>query len=177
MLPVISPLFVNSLSLFIAETFKDDQMPTPILGKLITEFVQSLASPPFIFSFTVPVHIEIGAFLTATFYRWVVLSEFHDEGPAYSRLHLKLLEVMSLLDPSAPTKPIIYTKHLIEICDQIERAAKTKSPETTQKCLEKFAQLVQVSMNYLYGSIPLFMERLKSLPKNYLMEMVIMSMK
>lgn len=173
----ISPLFVNSLSVIIAETFKDEQMPTPIIGRLITEFVQSSTSPPFVYTFTVPIHIEIGAFLLGAFYRWTVLSEFHDEGPAYSRLHLKLLECMSSLDPLAPTKPVIYTKHLVDIIDQIERTATIKGPEITQKSLEKFAQLVQASKSYLYGNVPLLIERLKGLPKNSLLELVIMSVK
>ena len=176
-LSAVSPLFVNSLTVIFAETFKDDQMPTPIIRQIITEFVQSSTSPPFIFTFTVPVHIEIGAFLLASFYRWVVLSEFYGEGSAYSRLHLKILECMSNLEPTVPTKPIMYTKYLCEIIDQVERAAKVKDPEMTQRSLERFAQLVQVSKEYLYGNIPLFIERLSKLPKNSLLELVIMSIK
>lgn len=173
----ISPLFVNSLSVIFAETFKDDQMPTPIIGKLITEFVQSSTSPPFIYTFTVPVHTEVGAFLVGAFFRWIVLSEFNDEGASYSRLHLKIMECLSNLDQTLPTKPIVYTKFLTEICDQIERVAKVKDPEMVQRSLEKFAQLVQVSKVYLYGNVPLLIEKLKKLPKNSLLELVIMSLK
>lgn len=175
-LAIISPFFVNSLSVIFAETFKDDQMPTPIIRTLITEFVSS-TSPPFIYTFSVPVHIEIGAFLLGAFYKWAVLSEFHGEGPYYSKLHLKILECMSSLDLTTPAKPVLYTKYLIDIIDYIERASKTSEPEVTQRSLEKFAQLMQVSKLFLYGNLPLLIERLKALPKNSLLELVIMSMK
>lgn len=173
----ISPLFVNSLCLIFAETFKDDNLPTAIVGSLVTEFVQSSTSPAFVYTFSIPAHVEVGAFLLGSFFRWTVLSELYEEKPSYSKLHLKILECMSNLDPAAAAKPIVYTKYLETIIDQIERAAKIKNPETIQRSLEKFAQLVQVSKIYFYGNIPLFVERLKLLPKNSLLELVIMSVK
>lgn len=175
-LATISPLFVNSLCLIFAETFKDDQMPTAIIGSLVTEFVQSSPSPAFIYTFSIPAHVEVGAFLLGSFFRWTVLSELYDEKPSFSKLHLKILECMTNLDSAATSKPVIYTKNLEVIIDQIEKASKIRDPETIQKSLEKFAQLVQVSKEYFYGNVPFFVDRLKLLPKNSLLELVIMSM-
>lgn len=173
----MSPLFVNTLCLTFAETFKDEQMPTPIIGSLVTEFIQS-SSPAFLYTFNITAHVEVGAVILAALYRWTVLSELYEEKPSYSKLHLKILECMSGIDgTTAQSKPIVYTKYLDIIIDQIQRAALTKDPERVQRSLEKFAQLIQVSKTYLYGNIPLLMERLRSLPKNSLMELVIMSVK
>lgn len=174
-LSILSPLFVNALCLIFAETYKDEQMPTAIIGNLITDFLQAPA-PAFLYTF--PAHVEVGALIIGSFYRWSVLSELYEEKPSYSPTHLKMLEIISGLDLTNPlTKPIVYTKYLENIADQIQRAAMTKDPERVQRSLEKFAQIVQVSKIYLYGNIPLLMERLKTLPKNSLMELVIMSAK
>lgn len=176
-LATLSPLFVNALCLIFAETFKDEQLPTAIIGSLVTEFIQSPTSPAFIYTFTIPTHIEVGAIILAAFFRWTVLSEFHEEKPSYSKLHLRILECLSSVDPSTPAKPIVYTKYLEPIVDQIQKAAKVLSPERVQMSLEKFAQLLLVSKMYLYGNIPLLMERIKLLPKNSLLELAIMSVK
>lgn len=93
-LSVLSPLFVNALSLIFAETYKDDLMPTPIVASLITEFLQSANAPPILYTFTVPVHVEVGAFILTAIYRWTVLSEFHEERTIYSKLHLRILECL-----------------------------------------------------------------------------------
>lgn len=176
-LGTMSPLFVNTLCLTFAETFKDEQLPTPIIGSLVTEFIQS-SSPAFLYNFNITAHVEVGAVILAALYRWTVLSELYEEKPSYSKLHLKILECMSGIDgTTAQSKPIVYTKYLDIIIDQIQRAALTKDPERVQRSLEKFAQLIQVSKTYLYGNIPLLMERLRSLPKNSLMELVVMSVK
>lgn len=174
-LATLSPLFVNSLCMIFAETYKDDQMPTPIIGSLVTEFVQT-SSPPFIYTFTIPAHVEIGAMLLGSFFRWTVLSELSEE-KSYSRLHLKLLECLSTAEFPVQAKPVVHTKYMDTIIDQIERAAKVKNPETIQRSIEKLAQLVQVSKAFLYGNLSILVERLKKLPKNALMDLVIASMK
>lgn len=173
-LSILSPLFVNALCLIFAETYKDEQMPTAIIGSLITDFLQA-PSPAFLYTFNIPAHVEVGALIIGSFYRWSVLSELYEEKPSYSKSHLKMLEIISGLDPAALIKPIVYTKYLDNIIDQIQRAAVTKDPERVQRSVEKFAQIIQVSKIYLYGNIPLMMERLKTLPKNSLMELVILS--
>jgi Domain of unknown function (DUF4507) len=115
--------------------------------------------------------MEVGAFLIGTYFRWTVLSELFEDKPSYSKLHLTILECLSSLEP--PLKPVVYTKYLETIADQIQRASKVKEPERVQRSLEKFAQLIQITKNFLYGNIPLLMEKLKQLPKNSLMELVI----
>lgn len=71
-------------------------------------------------------------------------------------------------------KPVVYTKYLEVIIEQIQKAlVKVKDPERIQRSLEKLAQLIQVSKNFLYGNIPLLMEKLKMLPKNPILELVI----
>lgn len=167
---------MNSLCLIFAETFKDELLPTPIVGSLITEFVQA-ASPPFMFTFSVPGHVEVGAFILASFFRWTVLSQLSEEKPAYSRLHLKVLECINNVEPESIAKPIVYIKYLEVIIDHIERAAKVKNPAVVQKAVEKFAQLVLACKSYLYGSTPLLIERLATLPKNSLLDLVILSLK
>lgn len=176
-LAILSPLFVNSLCLIFAETYKDEQLPTAIIGSLVTEIIQAPGAPAFLYTFTIPTHVEVGALILGSFYRWTVLSELYEEKPTYSKLHLKILECMSNIDPALPAKPIVYTKYLENIVDQIQRATKVKEPERVQRSLEKFAQLVQVSKTYLYGNVPMLMERLKTLPRNSLLELVIMSVK
>jgi hypothetical protein len=173
----LSPLFVNALCLIFAETFKDDQIPSGIIGELVTEFVQSSSSPPFMFTFTMPAQIDIGSLILASFFRWSVLSELYEEKPSYSRLHLKILECISNIDLATPGKPVIYTKHLENILDLIQKAVKVKEPEKVQRSLEKLASILGVSKAYLYGNVPLLIERLKALPKNSLLEIVIASMK
>lgn len=174
-LALLSPLFVNSLCLIFAETFKEEQLPTPIIASLVTEFVQS-SSPPFIYCFMTPQHVEVGALILASFYRWTCLSELYETKSSYSKLHLKILECMSSVDP-VTAKPIVYTKYLETIIDLILRSVKAKGPDHAQRSLEKVAQLVQVSKTYLYGNIPLLIERLSLLPKNSLLELVIKSIK
>lgn len=169
-LPTLSPLFTNSLCLIFAETFKDDQLPTKIIGELITDF---MALSPFIYIFSIPTHIEVGAFLLGAFFRWTILSELYEDTPSFSKLHLKILECLSNVDIKSPSKPIVYTKFLEAIIDQIHRAAKIKEPEKIQRSLEKFAQLIQISKSYLYGNIPFLMDKLKTLPKNPLMELIL----
>ncbi|CAG9807970.1 unnamed protein product [Chironomus riparius] len=168
-LPTLSPLFTNSLCLIFAETYKDT-LPTQIIGELITEF---MTLSPFIYIFNIPSHVEVGAFLLGTFFRWTVLSELYEEAPSLSKLHLKILECLSSVDIKSPSKPIVYTKFLEVIIDQILKASKVIDPEKIQKSLEKFAQLIQISKSFLYGNIPLLMDRLKTLPKNPLMELVL----
>jgi Domain of unknown function (DUF4507) len=166
----LSPLLVNAMCLIFAETFKDDLMPTPIIGRLATEFV-SCPSPPFIFTFAINQHLESGAAILSSFFRWAVLSELFEEKPSYSTLHLQVLECISSVD----LKLVVYTKNLEPIIDQLLRAVKVKEPEKIQRSLEKFAQLIQVSKMFLYGNIPHFIEKLKMLPKNSLLELVITS--
>lgn len=170
---VISPLFVNSLCLIFAETFKDDQLPTAIVGSLVTEFVQTKPQPPFILSFTIATHHEIGALILGSFMRWAVLSELLEEKPSYSCMHLQILKCLSCIEPGSILKPMVATKYIEAIIDQIEKAAKVKEPERVQNSLEKLAQLVQVSKQFLYGSIPMLLERLQNLPKNPLLTLVI----
>lgn len=124
------------------------------------------------FTFTIPAHAEIGAFILGSFFRWTILSELYDPKPLYSKMHLKLLEVLSDIDQIVTSKPVISTKHLEAIIDQIERAGLTKEPETIQRSLEKFAQLVQVSKIFLFGNIPQFADRLSKLPRNGLLDLV-----
>lgn len=171
-LPLLSPLFTNALCLIFAETFKED-LPTRVLADLITEFMQFTPSP-FIFCFSIPSHVETGAYLIAAFYRWSILSELHEEEPyVYSKFHLKILNEMSNVEMT--TKPVVYTKYLENIVDQIQKALlKPKDPERIQRCLEKLAQIIQVSKNYLYGNIPNLMDKLRKLPKNPLLDLVVM---
>lgn len=169
-LPSLSPLFTNSLCLIFAESFKDDQLPTKIISELITDF---LALTPFIYIFSVQTHIDTGSFLLCTFMRWTILSELYEAQPN-SKLHLKILECLSSVDPNSPSKPIVYTKYIEGIADQIQRAVKiVEEPERIQRSMEKFAQLLQISKKFLYGNIPLLMDRIRQLPKNSLMELVL----
>jgi hypothetical protein len=172
-LPSLSPMFTNALCLICAETYKEDQLPAPIIGELLTEFMSHTPSPPIVFTFTIPTHIEVGSLILCSLFRFTILSELFEEKSSYSALHLKILECLTTIDISSPSKPIIYTKYLENIADQISRAAKVKEPEKVQKSLEKFAQLIQISKNYLYGNIPMLMDKLKTLPKNSLMDLVI----
>ena len=156
-------------------------MPTLRIASLITEFIQSTPSAPLMFTFTIPAHAEIGALLLGSFFRWTILGELYDEPKVtYSRMHLKLLECLSSAEQIAPAKPIVATKYLEIIVDQIERAIPIRSPEVITRSIEKFAQLIQVSKPFLYGNIPRFIERLdQSLPKNGscpLMDLVRMSL-
>lgn len=171
-LPLLSPLFTNALCLIFAETFKDDQLPTRVLAELVTEFLNFTPSP-FIFCFSIPSHVETGAFLIGSFFRWSVLSELFDEQPySYSKLHLKILNEMSNVEVTA--KPLVYTKYLEVIIEQIQKSlVKIKDPERVQRSVEKLAQLIQVSKNYLYGNIPMLMDKLKMLPKNPILDLVI----
>jgi hypothetical protein len=166
-LPVLSPLFTNSLCLIFAETFKDDQLPSKIIADLVT-----LSPSPFISFFSIPIHVEIGAFIIGSFFRWDVISELYEEPYSYSQFHLKILNEMSNVELTS--KPIVYTKYIEAIVEQIQRASlKVKDPERIQRCLEKLAQLIQVSKNFLYGNMPSLMEKLRNLPKNPLLELVI----
>lgn len=138
-LPALSPLFTNSLCLIFAETFKDDQLPTKIIADLVT-------SSPFIFCFSIPTHIDTGAFIIGSFFRWDVLSELYEDNQpyCYSQLHLKILTELSNVEINA--KPVVYTKYMEVIVEQIQRASlKIKDPERIQRSVEKFAQLIQVS--------------------------------
>lgn len=124
------------------------------------------------FTFTIPSQAEIGSLIVGTFFRWVILSEIYDQSSLYSKMHLKLLECLSNPDTIVPAKPVITTKHLENIIDQIERAALTKDPEVIQKSLEKLAQVVQVSKPFLFGNIAKFIQRLSTLPKNSILDIV-----
>jgi hypothetical protein len=175
-LSVISPSFTNALLLVFCETYKDEQLPSEVIRELLIDFTSTAnhqITPPFIFLFSLPAHIEIGAFFLSSFYRWIVLGELNEE-KSYGKFHLKILECMSSIEMTSISKPIVYTKYLELIIDIIQRAAKSNhDPEKIQRAMEKFAQLIQVSKSYLYGNIPLLFERLKSLPKNQLMDIII----
>lgn len=175
-LPSKAPLLVNAISLIFAETFKEDILPPPIIGSLLTAFVDE-PTPPFILTFAVHQHYEIGSTIMGSFLRWTVLSELFEEKPSYSRLHLKVLESITNIDPMIVVKPIVQIKHLDPTIDLILRAAKTKEPERVQRSVEKFAQLIQAIKTYLYGNIPHFIERMKLLPKNSFLDLVILSVK
>lgn len=168
----VSPLFVNSLCLVFAETFRDEHLPTTVVASLVTEFIQETPLPPFMFTFSIPAYAEIGSLIVATFFRWIVLSEIHDPKALYSQMHLKLLECLSNTELVVPAKPIITTKHLENIIDQIERAVLTKEKEVVQKSLLILAQVIQVLKPFLFGNIPKFISRLSNLPNNALLDIV-----
>jgi Domain of unknown function (DUF4507) len=94
----ISPLFVNALLLIFAETFKEDQLPSPIIGSMITEFIQSSTAPSFMCMFAVPGHADVAAHLLGSFFRWTVLGELYEEKSSYSKLHLKVVECLNNVD-------------------------------------------------------------------------------
>jgi Domain of unknown function (DUF4507) len=62
-LPMISPIFTNALCLVFAETFKDDIMPPALVGELLVEFMK-VSPPSFIFTFTIPSHVESGCIIS-----------------------------------------------------------------------------------------------------------------
>ncbi|KAG5675519.1 hypothetical protein PVAND_005415 [Polypedilum vanderplanki] len=172
-LPSISPMFTNALCLVAAETFKDD-LPSPVIGELLITFMSYNPSPPIIFTFTIPAHIEVGSFILGALFKYTILSELYEEKPSYSKLHLKILECLSNIEITSPSKPIIYTKYLESIADHILRATKViNDPERIQKSIEKFSQLIQISKSYLYGNIPQLFEKLRTLPRNALMDLVL----
>jgi hypothetical protein len=176
MLGTLAPLLVNAMSLIFAETYKDDQLPTPIIGSLVTAFVED-STPPYILTFAVPSHYDIGSTIMGSYLRWTVLSELYEEKPSYSRLHFRVLESFTNIDPMIIVKPIVQIKHLDPNFDIILRAAKTRDPERVQRAVEKFAQMIQVIKGCLYGNVPQFVERMKMLPKNSFLDLVIASMK
>jgi len=170
-LPTISPIFINGLCYMFAELDKVE-LPKPLVQRMVNEFVTT-ASPPLFLTFMVPAHMEVGAFLLGTFFRWSVLSELQSQGESYSKMHLKILECMSSIEPTSPTKPVVYTKFFEVIIDSLLQAAKTTESEAIQRSILKLAQLVQASKPFLYGNIPILMERLSQLPKNSLMSLVV----
>jgi hypothetical protein len=173
-LPMISPIFTNALCLVFAETFTDEKMPPKLIGELLVEFMK-VSPPSFIFTFTIPSHIESGSIILAAFFRWSVLSEILEEKSNYSHFHLKILECIASIDLKIASKPIIYTKYLENVAEMIIRLGSCHQPEKVQKSLLKFAQIVQVSKKFLYGNIPSFVEKLKCLPKSSLLDLVISS--
>lgn len=171
-LPTLSPIFTNALCLVFAENYKDDQTPPPLVGNLLTEFME-VSPPSFIFTFTIPSHVESGSIILAAFFRWSVLNEIKDLRPSYSHFHLKVIECIASIDPLLPSKPIVNTKSLESIADSILRLKSSADEEKVQKSLLKFAQIVQVSKKFMHGNVTVFKEKLKFLPKNSLLDLVI----
>lgn len=168
-LPAISPIFTNALCLVLAENFKDERTPPLLIGSLLFEFLE-VNPPSFIFTFTIPSHIESGQEILAAFFRWSVLNELQISEQSYSHFHLKVIEAISSCSTVALT---IRTEKLEAIADLILKLKSSADEEKVQKSLLKFAQIVQISKKSMQGNLTVFKEKLKKLPKNALMELVI----
>lgn len=174
-LPAVSPIFTNALCLVFAETFKNENLPPPLVGQLLVEFMKT-SPPSFIYTFAIPSHVESGSIIIAAFFRFSVISVIIEEKSSYSHVHLKILECLASIDVTIPSKPIICTKHLENIADLIHRLSAHYPLERVAQSYMKFAQIVQLSKKFLYGNIPMFVEKLKCIrPHISLLERVIES--
>lgn len=171
-LPAESPIFTNALCLIFAENYMNDQTPPPLIGNLLVEFIEVMP-PSFVFTFTIPSHVDSGSLILAAFFRWSVLNELKDLKPSYSHFHLKVIECIASIDPLLKAKPTVRTENLENIADSILKLKNAVDDGKVQKSLLKFAQIVQVSKKFMQGNLTVFREKLKLLPKNSLMDMVL----
>lgn len=164
-------MFSNSFLQLISEIFVGQQFPPPIIQDIITEWVSKY--PTLLFAYG-PQVSETGSIALAGLIRWCSLAPFENQ-PNYSKLHLSLLQSLSNQE-GMTVKPVIFTKQLEVIIDVLLKVPKvTRDEEDVQKSLERFAQIIAISRQYLYGNVPSLVERLKKLPSNLLMDIVITS--
>lgn len=172
LLPTSAVLFSNSFLQLISEIFVDQQFPPSIIQDIITEWVSKY--PTLLFSYG-PQVSETGSIALAGLIRWCCLAPLFDNQPNYSKLHLSLLQSLSNQE-AITVKPVIFTKQLEVVVDVFLKVSKTtKDEEDVQKSLERFSQIIAIARQYLYGNVPLFVERLKKLPSNLLLDIVISS--
>ena len=171
LLPTSAILLSNSFLQLISEIFVDQQFPPPVIQDIITEWVSKY---PILFAYG-PQVSETGSIALAGLIRWCSLAPLFENQPNYSKLHLSLLQSLSNQE-AITVKPVIFTKQLEVVIDVFLKVFKTtKEQEDVQKSLERFAQIIAIARQYLYGNVPLFVERLKKLPSNLLLDIVISS--
>ncbi|CAO1431842.1 unnamed protein product [Diamesa hyperborea] len=172
LLPTSAVLFSNSFLQLISEIFIDQQFPPPIIQDIFTEWITKY--PTLLFAYG-PQVSETGSIALAGLIRWCSLAPLFENQPNYSKLHLSLLQSLSNQE-AIQVKPVIFTKQLEVVVDVFLKVSKTtKDQEDVQKSLERFAQIIAISRQYLYGNVPQFVERLKKLPSNLLLDIVITS--
>lgn len=122
--------------------------------------------------------------------RWCVLapiSNVPSDGTAYSKLHLSILKSLMQESKSVNDLPVTSAMNSIALGVVIfalkfraTEIAKTGDPDTDEKMqlsLERLAQCIQIALQSrsLSGNISQLMSRLKTLPQNNLLNIVIKS--
>lgn len=202
-LPMVAPRFSANFITAVADLYLNDHMkisqlspPPDILLDVITEWVSE--NPLLCFASLQPLALPSGAIAMpvvtplAGLIRWCVLAPLCNNNniinkTSYSRLHLAILQSLLQSPTTAGPTIAINAQHLNSIVNIIttktELLLKEKvNPDTDERIqtsIERFAQAVQVafSSRCMYGSIPQFLSRLETLPKNILMQIVIKSNK
>ncbi len=117
--------------------------------------------------------------------RWCVLapiSNVSTDGAAYSRLHLAILKSLNqTLPPASAINSLALGVVIFALKFRATEVGKTVDPiaadEKLQLSLERLAQCIQIALHSrsLSGNVSQLISRLKALPQNHLLEIVIKS--
>ncbi|XP_052848972.1 integrator complex subunit 15 [Drosophila gunungcola] len=190
-LPMVGPHFAANFMVAVADLYLNEQRsqtlnpPPDALLDTITEWMTE--NPTLCQASQQPLVLPAGAiampFATplAGLLRWVVLAPLVSNRSAYSNLHLSLLRALQQLVSSGestalPSQELMQiVKSLQNYCTRLgESKTDPDSDAAYQKCMERFAQAVQIALssNCISNQIQLLC-LLESLPPHKLMKIVI----
>ncbi|XP_022211741.2 uncharacterized protein C7orf26 homolog [Drosophila obscura] len=175
-LPMIAPQFAANFVTAVAELYLNEQRsaaltPPPVaLLNVITEWMTEC-----------PALCEASQQFLAGLLRWAVLAPLVSKRPAYSQLHLSILKLLQK-HPASGESSALHIQDLMQIYQSLQNfcarltgaGVDPPTSEAYQKCMERFAQAVQIA---IYSKrIPNPMQllcTLKLLPSHKLMNIVI----
>ncbi|XP_073820513.1 integrator complex subunit 15 [Musca autumnalis] len=190
-LPLVAPHFAANLMTAVADLYLNDQrgILTPPPDALLDVFCEWVSeNPSLCLASQQPLALPTGAIAMpvvtplAGLIRWSVLAPIVSNKPAYSTLHLALLQtLLEIVNDGPPTA--LNAQHLMLIATPLKNhAARLVSDKIDplqdadfQKCLERLAQAVQIGLTSkcIYGNIPQLLCTLETLPPHTLMKIVI----
>lgn len=190
-LPLVAPHFAANLMTAVADLYLNDQRgnlspPPDALLDVFCEWVTE--NPSLCLASQQPLALPAGAITMpvvtplAGLIRWSVLAPIVSNTGTYSNLHLSLLQtLLEIVSNGPPTA--LNAQHLALIINPLKNQAAHLISEKIdpsqdadfQKCMERFAQAVQVGLtsNCVYGNIPQLLCALETLPPHNLMKIVI----
>ncbi|KAH8255947.1 hypothetical protein KR026_002998 [Drosophila bipectinata] len=194
-LPMVGPHFAANFMVSVTDLYLNDQRsnvltpPPDALLDTLTEWMTE--NPTLCQASQQPLVLPAGAIAMpyatplAGLLRWVVLAPLVSNRASYSNLHLSILRTLQQLGSSSDSTALPFqdlmqiVKSLQSYCARLgESKSSPDSDEAYQKCMERFAQAVQIALNSncITNQIQLLLV-LESLPPHKLMKIVIASHK
>ncbi|XP_068142104.1 integrator complex subunit 15 [Drosophila tropicalis] len=194
-LPLVGPQFAANFMVAVADLYLNEQRdgalipPPDALLDAITEWITE--NPTLCQASQQPLVLPAGAiampFATpiSGLLRWAVLAPLISQRSAYSNLHLSLLQTLQQLVCSGEAAAL-HAQDLMQIVKSLQNhcsrlAEANLSPDADaayQKCMERFAQAVQIALNSNCITNPIqLLCMLEALPPHALMKIVLAARK